>query len=241
MAQVPALSMSEAGLKTQAIKNRVYVPPSARAGWAAFLEANPRPVDPTVLCLHDIPDGRLPPPTESDDAFYIHEILGPSWPENDGINILGTPLGSLVFVEGYLNKKLEKHETLLSFIVDVAKMGYPREVHKMLTGSAVNRLTHILKSVPKDQASTNWMEFMNIGSMRSGLSLGSGVVEGVAFVLRVEVRTVVDVEGMEGTAREPPAAISGVTGRHAALHTVVIRVALGITFRHGTGDGGGGF
>jgi hypothetical protein len=104
--------MSGAGLKTQAIKNRVYVPPSARAGWDAYLEANPRLVDPSVLCLHGILDGRLPPPTESDDAFYNHEILRPSWSENDGINILGTPLGSPTFVEEYLNNKLEMHETL---------------------------------------------------------------------------------------------------------------------------------
>jgi hypothetical protein len=51
-----------------------------------------------------------------------------------------------------------KHNTLLSFILDVAKMGFPREARKMLTGSAVPRLTHILKSVPKDHASMDWME-----------------------------------------------------------------------------------
>jgi len=54
--------------------------------------------------------------------------------------------------------KLEKHKLLLSFIVDVAKMGFSRESHKMLTGSAVPRLTHILKSIPKDEASTSWMQ-----------------------------------------------------------------------------------
>ena len=74
------------------------------------------------------------------------------------MNILGTPLGSLAFVEEYLYKKLEKHKLLLSFIVDVAESGFSREAHKMLTGSAVPRLTHILKSVPKDQASTEWMQ-----------------------------------------------------------------------------------
>ena len=78
IAQVPALSMSEAGLKTQAIKNRVYVPPSARTGWIAYLEANPRLADPFVLCLHDILDGRLLPPSESEDAFYNHEFTRPS-------------------------------------------------------------------------------------------------------------------------------------------------------------------
>ena len=74
------------------------------------------------------------------------------------MNILGTPLGSLAFVEEYLYKKLEKHKLLLSFIVDVAESGFSREAHKMLTGSAVPRLTHILKSVPKDHASTEWMQ-----------------------------------------------------------------------------------
>jgi hypothetical protein len=63
---------------------------------------------------------------------------------------MGTPLGSPAFVEEYLHKKLEKHTLLLSFIVDVAEMGFSREAHKILTGSAVPRLTHILKSVPKD-------------------------------------------------------------------------------------------
>jgi len=37
-------------------------------------------------------------------------------------------------------------------------MGYPREAHKMLTRSAVPRLSHVLKSVPKDDTSKPWME-----------------------------------------------------------------------------------
>ena len=82
----------------------------------------------------------------------------PFWPENDGINILGTPLGSPKFVEEYLQKKLGKHEQLLDFITVVARMGFAREAHKMLTGAAVPRLTHILKSVPKDEASKGWMQ-----------------------------------------------------------------------------------
>jgi hypothetical protein len=44
-------------------------------------------------------------------------------------------------LEEYLNNKLQKHKLLLSFIVDVAMMGFSREAHKMLTGSAVPRLT----------------------------------------------------------------------------------------------------
>jgi hypothetical protein len=148
--QLHALALLEAGLKTQASKNRVYVLPSARETWLSYLEDNPRSSDPTALCLHDIPDGRLHP---SDDA----------WPKNDGVNIIGTPLGSPTFVEEYLYKKLVKHKLLLSFIVDVANMGFSRESHKMLSGSAVPRLTHILKSVPKDEASTTWMQAADCG------------------------------------------------------------------------------
>jgi hypothetical protein len=63
-------------------------------------------------------------------------------------------------MEEYLHKKLEKHTPLLSFIVDVVEMGFSREAHMMLTGShdEVPRFTHILMFVPKDQASTAWMQ-----------------------------------------------------------------------------------
>ena len=47
---------------------------------------------------------------------------------------------------------------LLSFIEDVAKVGYPREAHKMLTSSAAPRLTHVLESVPTDTTSSGWMK-----------------------------------------------------------------------------------
>ncbi len=50
--------------------------------------------------------------------------------------------------------QISKYEQLLDFISVVAKMGFSREAHKMLIGSAVPRLTHIAKSVPKDDAST---------------------------------------------------------------------------------------
>jgi hypothetical protein len=82
---------------------------------------------------------------------------GPVWPTNNGIDILGTPYDSPVFVEEYLHRKLAKHARLLDFISVVAKMGYSREAHKMLIGSAASRLTHIVKYVPKDDASTRWM------------------------------------------------------------------------------------
>jgi hypothetical protein len=93
--------MSEAFLRTQASKNMVYVPPIAWDAWVAYLEANPRGEDTNCLYLHDISGGRLPPPTENDEAFYA-PYTGPSWPDNDGVNILGTPLGSHTFVKEYL-------------------------------------------------------------------------------------------------------------------------------------------
>ncbi len=59
VAQLPALAISEEGLKTQASKNCVCVPPSARETWLSYLEDNPCSSDLSIPCLHDIPDGRL--------------------------------------------------------------------------------------------------------------------------------------------------------------------------------------
>jgi hypothetical protein len=100
--------MSETGLTAQATKNRVYVQPSARAAWIAYLDANPRNEDTNILSLHNIPDGRQYGADEFDEAFYApHQ--GIQWPETDEINILGNPLGSSAFVDQYLQGKLEKH------------------------------------------------------------------------------------------------------------------------------------
>jgi hypothetical protein len=106
--RLPALAMSEAGLTTQASKILVHVQPSARAGWIAYLDANPRSEDRNILSIHDIPVGRLPSAKEFDEAFY-DPCQGPSWPENDGIDIFGIPLGSPSFVEKYLHGNLIKH------------------------------------------------------------------------------------------------------------------------------------
>ena len=101
-----------------------------------------------ALSLHDIPDGRLPPTVEHEPLYDPLAIY--AWPECDGINILGTPYGSSELVEAYLNSNLIKHKELMAFSKDVAKLGYLREAHKMLTGSAVPRLSHILKSILKE-------------------------------------------------------------------------------------------
>jgi hypothetical protein len=84
----------EGGLTTQVIKNRIYVQPTARAGWVEFLDSTPR--DSTAsLPIHDIPDGSsLLDPSDVNNARL--------WPESDGINVLGTPLGTPEFIESYL-------------------------------------------------------------------------------------------------------------------------------------------
>jgi hypothetical protein len=69
------------------------------------------------------------------------------WPTNDGINLSGTPLGFLEFIESYLFGKGIKHRQLFSFIHDVVAAGFPREAVAMLTGAAGHRLTHLLKSI----------------------------------------------------------------------------------------------
>jgi len=101
--KLPELAMSECGLTTQATKNRVYVQPSTRAAWIFYLGENPRTPNPLSFSIHDFPDGRNMPTDEYDPS-------GPIWPNNDGINILGTPYGSPKFVEEYLQRKLAKHE-----------------------------------------------------------------------------------------------------------------------------------
>ncbi len=126
----------------------------ARAGWTAYLNNNPNNSD-DVLFLHDTPDGCT---SIEIDPYDPDKCLNLVCPSNDGINILGTPLGSSEFVKQYLMNKLEKHKTLLAFITDVGKMGFSRESHKMLIGSVDPRLSHIVKFVPKDETSTEWMQ-----------------------------------------------------------------------------------
>ncbi len=69
------------------------------------------------------------------------------WTKVNGVNILGTPLGSSSFVSEYLRGKGLKHLLLLRFIKDDANAGFPREAEHMLKGADVPCLSHILKSV----------------------------------------------------------------------------------------------
>lgn len=141
----------EAGLTTQSIKNRIYVQPSARAGWVHFLDYTPR--DPAAsLPIHDIPDGSSLTDPDDHDNMRI-------WPEDDGINIIGTPLGSPDLVESYLFGKGVKHRQLLSFITKVAD--FPREAVAMFKGAAGPRLSRLLKSVEKNPSTERCMHEMD--------------------------------------------------------------------------------
>jgi len=98
------------------------------------------------LPVHDIPDGsELVDPFDRESNRF--------WKEDNGVNILGTPLGSSSFVSGYLRGTGLKHLLLLRFIKDVAAAGFPREAEQMLKEAAVPRLSHILRSVQKNDRS----------------------------------------------------------------------------------------
>ena len=59
--------------------------------------------------MHCIPDGSTLRDDSDPDSYR-------QWPADDGINILGTPLGSPAFIESYLFGKGVKHRVLLHFI-----------------------------------------------------------------------------------------------------------------------------
>jgi hypothetical protein len=102
------VAWNEAGFTTQAIKNRIHVKPSAREGWARFLETTPRD-PPASLHFHDIPDGSfLSDPLDPDSKRFL--------PDDDGIDVLDTPLGIPDFIDSYLFGKGIKHRQLLIFI-----------------------------------------------------------------------------------------------------------------------------
>jgi hypothetical protein len=141
----PALSWEEAGLTTQTVKNRIYVQSSAQANWCRFLDLTPRNTQ-SELPVHDIPDG-----SERVDPFDPDSER--VWVDENGVNILGTTLGTPAFVSSYLQGKGLKHLFFLRFIKDAASAGFPREAELMLKGAAVPRLSHILRSVQKSEHS----------------------------------------------------------------------------------------
>ena len=144
----------------------IYVQPEAREGLTAYLATHPRSVDAAELSIHDIPDGSETTVVEiydSDDQDQDQDQdlsnTAPLrvWPDNNGVNILGTPSGSTAFMHAYLDSKLNRHRFLLFFIEDVATAGYSREATTMLSGSVAPRMTHILKSIPKIEDTSAWM------------------------------------------------------------------------------------
>jgi hypothetical protein len=102
------------------------------------------------LPVHDIPGGsKRVDPFDPDNERV--------WEDENGVNILGTPLGTPAFVSSYLQGKGLKHLLLLRIIKDVASAGFPREAELMLKGVAVPRLSHNLRSVQKSRHSRGWM------------------------------------------------------------------------------------
>jgi hypothetical protein len=87
-----------------------------------------------------------------------YDPSGPIWPTNDGINILGTPYGSPEIVEEYFAEEASEARAAARFHLSCSQDKILKETHKMLIGSAVPRLTHIVKYVPKDDASIGWMK-----------------------------------------------------------------------------------
>ncbi len=77
------------------------------------------------LLVHDIPDG-------SDLVDPFDPESDRIWEKENGVNFLGTPLGSPSFIAGYLEGKGLKHLLLLRFIKEVAAAGFPREAEHML-------------------------------------------------------------------------------------------------------------
>jgi hypothetical protein len=147
------IAWNEAGLTTRVVKNIIYVQPSAREGWTKFVADTPR--NPTAaLPIHDILDGDF----LTDPSDVLSTRL---WVDEDGINILATPLGSSDFIESYLFGKGIKHRQLLTFIQEVAEAGFPREAVAMLTGAAGPRLIHLLKSVEMNSSTEAWMKEMD--------------------------------------------------------------------------------
>ena len=79
-------------------------------------------------------------------------------PNDDGVNILGTPLGSPEFIESYLFEKRIEQRLLMTFIQEVAATGFRREAVAMLTGAASQRLTQPLKTMQKNPRTVQCMK-----------------------------------------------------------------------------------
>ena len=84
----------------------------------------------TELPVHDIQDGsEMVDPFDSDNERI--------WREENGVNILGTPLGFVSFIASFPQGKGLKHHLLLRIIKDVAVAEFPREAEHMPKGAAI--------------------------------------------------------------------------------------------------------
>ena len=157
----PETAWEKAGLTTQTQKNMIYVQPSARNEWRQLLDSTPR--DPSrPLQIHCILDGSSLTDDSDPDSFR-------QWLDDDGINILGTPLGSPDFIESYLFGKRLKHHVLLNCIQEAAAASFPRETVAMLTGVASHKLVYLLKYVQKNPQTDLWMRQMDNAQVSSWL------------------------------------------------------------------------
>ncbi len=68
--------------------------PAARANLCRFLDSSPRN-ELSELLVHDIPDG-------SDKVDPFNQESERIWADDDGVNIMGTPIGSEQFISAYL-------------------------------------------------------------------------------------------------------------------------------------------
>jgi hypothetical protein len=67
-------------------------------------------------------------------------------------------VGSPGFEEDHLNGKSLKHKLLMCFIKEVDEASFQREVIDSLKGTAIRRLSHILKSIQKNENTMGWMK-----------------------------------------------------------------------------------
>jgi len=90
----PTLAWEEAGLTNQTVKNRIFVQSCAQASWSRFLDMTPRNMS-TELPVHDISN-------DSELVAHFDSDRERIWVGENGVNILGTPLGSNSYVASYL-------------------------------------------------------------------------------------------------------------------------------------------
>ena len=95
-------------MTTQTVKSHIFVQPLARAAWGHYMDSTRRNML-TELSVQDIPDG-----SERTDLLDLESER--IWPDEAGVNILGTPLATNMFVSLYLQGKDLKHRLILHFI-----------------------------------------------------------------------------------------------------------------------------